>query len=127
MARRELAVNENVRGDLFVDETCIEGDTCRELAPDVFGSLESGQSFVQRQPEDDATWRRALHAVVSCPTASIGSEWSAKEAARDLPVHLDGPVFRCGYSSEASYGAQSYFLRRDEGNLLIDSPRFAAP
>jgi glyoxylase-like metal-dependent hydrolase (beta-lactamase superfamily II)/ferredoxin len=110
-----------------VDETCIECDTCRELAPDVFGSLESGQSFVQRQPADDATWRRALHAVVSCPTASIGADRSAREAARDLPVHLDGPVHRCGYSSEASYGAQSYLVQRSTGNLLIDSPRFAAP
>ena len=127
MARRELAVAENVPGELFVDETCIECDTCRELAPDVFGSLESGQSFVQRQPADDATWRRALHAVVSCPTASIGADRSAREAARDLPVHLDGPVHRCGYSSEASYGAQSYLVQRSTGNLLIDSPRFAAP
>jgi glyoxylase-like metal-dependent hydrolase (beta-lactamase superfamily II)/ferredoxin len=127
MARRELAVAENVPGDLFVDETCIECDTCRELAPDVFGSLESGQSFVSRQPGDDATWRRALHAVVSCPTSSIGTERSAKEAANDLPVRLDGEVYRCGYSSEASYGAQSYLVRRAEGNVLIDSPRFAGP
>ena len=127
MARRELAVAENVPGELFVDETCIECDTCRELAPDVFGSLESGQSFVQRQPADGPTWRRALHAVVSCPTASIGAERSAREAARDLPVLIEGPVYRCGYSSESSYGAQSYFLRREGGNLLIDSPRFAAP
>jgi glyoxylase-like metal-dependent hydrolase (beta-lactamase superfamily II)/ferredoxin len=127
MARRELAVAENVPGDLFVDETCIECDTCRELAPDIFGSLESGQSFVQRQPADDPAWRRALHAVVSCPTASIGSEQSAKEAARDLPVLLDGSVYRCGYSSEASYGAQSYFIRREDGNVLVDSPRFAGP
>jgi glyoxylase-like metal-dependent hydrolase (beta-lactamase superfamily II)/ferredoxin len=127
MARRELAVAENVPGDLFVDETCIECDTCRELAPDVFGSLESGQSFVQRQPSDDSTWRRALHAVVSCPTASIGAERSAKEAARDLPVQLEGSVHRCGYSSESSYGAQSYFIRREDGNVLVDSPRFAGP
>jgi glyoxylase-like metal-dependent hydrolase (beta-lactamase superfamily II)/ferredoxin len=127
MARRELAVAENAPGDLFVDETCIECDTCRELAPDVFGSLESGQSFVERQPADEPTWRRALHAVVSCPTASIGSERSAKEAARDLPVALDGPVYRCGYSSEASYGAQSYLIRRADGNVLVDSPRFVAP
>jgi glyoxylase-like metal-dependent hydrolase (beta-lactamase superfamily II)/ferredoxin len=127
MARRELAVAENVPGDLFVDETCIECDTCRELAPDIFGSLESGQSFVQRQPADDPAWRRALHAVVSCPTASIGSEQSAREAARDLPVLLDGSVYRCGYSSEASYGAQSYFIRREDGNVLVDSPRFAGP
>lgn len=127
MARRELAVAENVPGDLFVDETCIECDTCRELAPDVFGSLESGQSFVRNQPGDDATWRRALHAVVSCPTSSIGSEKSAKEAANDLPVRLEGEVYRCGYSSESSYGAQSYLLRRADGNVLIDSPRFAGP
>ena len=119
MARRELAVAEN--------ETCIECDTCRELAPDVFGSLESGQSFVQRQPSDDPTWRRALHAVVSCPTASIGTERSAKEAARDLPVQLEGSIHRCGYSSESSYGAQSYFIRREDGNVLVDSPRFAGP
>jgi glyoxylase-like metal-dependent hydrolase (beta-lactamase superfamily II)/ferredoxin len=127
MARRELAVAENVPGELFVDETCIECDTCRELAPDIFGSLDSGQSFVQRQPADDPSWRRALHAVVSCPTASIGSERSAKEAASDLPVLLDGPVYRCGYSSEASYGAQSYFIQRPDGNVLVDSPRFVAP
>ena len=127
MARRELAVAENLPGELFVDSTCIECDTCRELAPDIFGSLDSGQSFVLRQPADDSSWRRALHAVVSCPTASIGSERSAKEAARDLPVLLDGPVYRCGYSSEASYGAQSYLIRRPDGNVLVDSPRFVAP
>jgi glyoxylase-like metal-dependent hydrolase (beta-lactamase superfamily II)/ferredoxin len=127
MARRELAVAENVPGDLFVDESCIECDTCRELAPDVFGSLDSGQSFVRVQPADDATWRRALHAVVSCPTSSIGAERSAKQAANDLPVVLDGPVYRCGYSSEASYGAQSYLVVRSGGNILVDSPRFVAP
>jgi glyoxylase-like metal-dependent hydrolase (beta-lactamase superfamily II)/ferredoxin len=127
MARRELAVAENVPGDLFVDDSCIECDTCRELAPDVFGSLESGQSFVRTQPGDEPAWRRALHAVVSCPTSSIGTGRSAKQAASDLPVHLEGPVYRCGYSSEASYGAQSYLLTRPDGNVLIDSPRFAAP
>src|SRR4051812_44423732 len=127
MAQRQLSVVENVPGELFVDSSCIECDTCRELAPDVFGSTSTGQSFVSRQPPDGAAWTRALQAVVSCPTSSIGAERSAKEAARSLPVSFDGPVYRCGYSSESSYGAQSYFLRRDGGNVLIDSPRFAAP
>src|SRR5437762_11823229 len=127
MAQRQLSVAENVPGELFVDSSCIECDTCRELAPDVFGSTASEQSFVTRQPADDAAWHRALQAVVSCPTSSIGADRSAKEAARSLPVPVDGPVYRCGYSSESSYGAQSWLVRRDDGNVLVDSPRFAAP
>ncbi|MCA1826535.1 MAG: MBL fold metallo-hydrolase [Myxococcales bacterium] len=127
MAQRQLSVVQNAPGELFVDSSCIECDTCRELAPDVFGSTDSGQSFVQKQPGDDAAWVRALQAVVSCPTASIGAERTSKEAARSLPVEFEPGVFRSGYSSESSYGAQSYFLRRNDGNVLIDSPRFAAP
>src|SRR5262249_23949595 len=115
MAQRQLAVSQNAPGELFVDSTCIECDTCRELAPDVFGSTESGQSFALRQPASDGEWRRALQAVVSCPTASIGADRSASAAARDLPVPLDGPVSRCGYSSEDSYGAQAYFVQRADG------------
>lgn len=127
MAQLNLRLPENAPGELFVDETCIDCDTCRELAPETFGSTSSGQSYVSRQPPDEGSWRRALQALVSCPTASIGAERSAKEAAGDLPVLLEGPVYRCGYSAESSYGAQSYFLRRDDGNILVDSPRAAAP
>jgi glyoxylase-like metal-dependent hydrolase (beta-lactamase superfamily II)/ferredoxin len=127
MARLNLRLPENVPGELFVDETCIDCDTCREFAPETFGSTRSGQSYVVRQPQDGASWQRALLAVVSCPTASIGAERSAAEAARSLPVRLDGPVYRCGYSAESSYGAQSYFLQREDGNVLVDSPRAAAP
>jgi len=125
MAQLKLRVRDNVPGELFVDSTCIECDTCRELAPELFGG--KGQSFVKQQPSGDAQWRRALQAVVSCPTASIGAERNASEAARSLPVSIGDKVFRCGYSSDASYGAQSYFLQRDDGNVLVDSPRFAAP
>jgi glyoxylase-like metal-dependent hydrolase (beta-lactamase superfamily II)/ferredoxin len=127
MADLNRKLEENAPGELFVDDSCIDCDTCRELAPVTFGSLRNGQSFVREQPRDGAEWRRALQAVVSCPTASIGAERSAKEAARDLPVAIADQVFRCGYSSEDSYGAQSYFLRRPDGNVLVDSPRAAAP
>lgn len=129
MADLNLRLPENAPGELFVDDTCIDCDTCRELAPRTFGSLSNGQSFVREQPEDDAAWGDALRALVSCPTASIGAERSAKEAAKSLPVPVDGStkVFRCGYSSESSYGAQSYFLIREDGNILVDSPRAAAP
>jgi glyoxylase-like metal-dependent hydrolase (beta-lactamase superfamily II)/ferredoxin len=127
MADLNLKLAENVPGELFVDETCIDCDTCRELAPRVFGSLRNGQSFVREQPSSEAEWLQALQAVVSCPTASIGAERSAKQAARELPVPIAPGVFRCGYSSEDSYGAQSYFLQRADGNVLVDSPRAAAP
>ena len=36
MADRRRAVAENVPGDFFVDETCIDCDACRQLAPEVF-------------------------------------------------------------------------------------------
>src|SRR5437763_16560083 len=45
-------------------------------------------------------------------------------ALASLPEHLDGGVYRCGYTSESSFGAVSYFLAN---NILVDSPRFAAP
>src|SRR5471032_2588018 len=127
MADLNLKLPENAPGELFVDETCIDCDTCRELAPQTFGSLNNGQSFVRRQPGSESAWLHALQALVSCPTASIGAERSAKEAARELPAAIAPGVFRCGYSSEASYGAQSYFLQRGDGNVLVDSPRAAAP
>jgi glyoxylase-like metal-dependent hydrolase (beta-lactamase superfamily II)/ferredoxin len=129
MADLNLRLPENAPGELFVDDTCIDCDTCRELAPRTFGSLLNGQSFVREQPKDDGAWAEALRALVSCPTSSIGAERSAKEAAKTLPVAVAGSadVFRCGYSSESSYGAQSYFLLREDGNLLVDSPRAAAP
>jgi glyoxylase-like metal-dependent hydrolase (beta-lactamase superfamily II)/ferredoxin len=127
VADLNLKLPENAPGELFVDETCIDCDTCRELAPRTFGSLRNGQSFVREQPSDDAEWLCALQAVVSCPTASIGAQRSAKEAAQKLPVLIADGVYRCGYSSEDSYGAQSYFLQRADGNVLVDSPRAAAP
>jgi glyoxylase-like metal-dependent hydrolase (beta-lactamase superfamily II)/ferredoxin len=127
MARLNLRLPENAPGELFVDETCIDCDTCRELAPVVFGSLANGQSFVKVQPRDDGEWQGALRALVSCPTSSIGAERSASLAAHSLPVEIAPKVYRCGYSSEDSYGAQSYFLQRDDGNVLIDSPRAASP
>jgi glyoxylase-like metal-dependent hydrolase (beta-lactamase superfamily II)/ferredoxin len=131
MARPADRLPENEPGSFFVDTSCIDCDTCRQLAPSTFGRLErAGQSFVHYQPAGADQTRRALMALVSCPTASIGSEASGpqvKEAARALPERIAGEVYYCGYASEASYGASSYLVRRPQGNVLIDSPRFARP
>jgi glyoxylase-like metal-dependent hydrolase (beta-lactamase superfamily II) len=40
------------------------------------------------------------------------------------PRRIDGEVYFCGFSSEKSYGAQSYFIRHPDGNWMTDAPRF---
>lgn len=66
-------------------------------------------------------------ALVTCPTSSIGtrSKHDVRAAARAFPEPLFGNIAFCGYASDASYGAASYLIRRPDGNVLVDSPRFA--
>jgi glyoxylase-like metal-dependent hydrolase (beta-lactamase superfamily II)/ferredoxin len=124
MANFAKALTANVPGEWFVDSTCIDCDTCRQLAPRVFGEAD-GYSFVQRQPgqEDEEV---ALQALVSCPTGSIGTRGAnrAKQVMGDFPLHIDGSVYYCGFASPKSYGGSSYFIRHDGGNWLVDSPKF---
>src|SRR5687768_9404501 len=124
MASAAQAVPENVPGSWFVDTTCIDCDTCRQLAPQVFG--ETGEfAFVHTQPSAAAE-QQALHALLSCPTGSIGTREPnrAKEAAADFPLPIDGDVYYCGFTSPKSFGGSSYFVRHAAGNWLIDSPKF---
>jgi glyoxylase-like metal-dependent hydrolase (beta-lactamase superfamily II)/ferredoxin len=123
---------ENVPGALFVDDTCIDCDTCRWMAPATFDQM-GEMSRVHAQPRDGAELALALRALVACPTGSIGSEDPAHvalvRAARDeFPVAIDGPVSHCGWHSRKSFGATSYLLARPPergGNVLIDSPRWS--
>jgi glyoxylase-like metal-dependent hydrolase (beta-lactamase superfamily II)/ferredoxin len=115
---------------VYVDETCIDCETCRQIAPETFArDGRAGQSVVARQPSDDAALRRALMALVACPTASIGTEHKQDVAAASaaFPEAIDTGVYYCGYAAESSYGAQSYLIARPEGNVLVDSPRAARP
>lgn len=125
MANRACALPENVEGPIFVDSTCIDCDTCRQLAPTVFG--ETGDfSFVKQQPRDQAEQLAALRALVACPTGSIGTNDKRRvpEAVNEFPLPLDGHVYYCGFNSPKSFGGNSYFLCHPEGNWLIDSPRY---
>lgn len=125
MANPELRVRENVPGDFFVDATCIDCDACRQIAPAVFG--EAGDySFVRAQPATIADRRSALHALVSCPTGSIGcrGEENPKTVLGDFPLVVEEPVFYCGFNSRKSFGGNSYFIRHPNGNWLVDSPKF---
>lgn len=125
MANLQKILPTNVPGEFFVDSTCIDCDTCRQLAPEVFGEAD-GYSFVERQPQRDAETRAALRAVLACPTGSIGtrSPNRAKEVMDDFPLQLDGNVYYCGFCSPKSFGGSSYFIRHAAGNWLIDSPKF---
>jgi glyoxylase-like metal-dependent hydrolase (beta-lactamase superfamily II)/ferredoxin len=121
--RKRLPIN--VPGGFFVDSTCIDCDACRQLAPDTFA--ESGDtSYVYRQPVSAEQRRRAFHALITCPTASIGASSTAetRDAVRDFPLPIEDGVFFCGFNSEKSFGGNSYFVRHPGGNWLIDSPRY---
>jgi len=127
MANPNLAYAENVAGDFFVDETCIDCDLCRQIAPSVFKE-NADHSFVFHQPELKEERKRAGMALVACPTASIGTkEKIGPEIADWFPELIEDNVYFCGYASRDSYGAASYLIVRPEGNILIDSPRFARP
>jgi glyoxylase-like metal-dependent hydrolase (beta-lactamase superfamily II)/ferredoxin len=119
---------ENVAGDFFVDDTCIDCDLCRQIAPATFKS--SGeQSAVYQQPVTPEAQLAALKALVTCPTSSIGDSGrhDARQAVAAFPELIEDDVYFCGFAAESSYGASSYFIKRAQGNVLIDSPRFAGP
>ncbi len=116
----------NAPGEFFVDSTCIDCDTCNWVAPASFDGW--GQySRVHRQPAHDAERRRAEMALVACPVGAIGTRTKRDlgPATAAFPEPIDGPVYHCGFHARASFGAASYFLRRPDGNILVDSPRFS--
>ncbi|HEY2746521.1 MAG TPA: MBL fold metallo-hydrolase [Polyangia bacterium] len=130
MARVAQRLPDNVPGAFFVDDTCIDCDACRQIAPAVFArSPRHGRSYVAAQPRDADGERRALMAIVACPTASIGTspKRALGAAVAAFPERLDDDVYYCGWHSADSYGAASYLIVRPRGNVLVDSPRAARP
>jgi glyoxylase-like metal-dependent hydrolase (beta-lactamase superfamily II)/ferredoxin len=129
MASVALRLPENVPGDFFVDSTCIDCDACRQIAPETF--IEAGDaSIVQHQPTTESETKRALMALVACPTASIGTleHHDAHIGIDAYPSLIAENIYFCGFTAESSFGAWSYLIVRPEsegGNVLIDSPRFA--
>lgn len=120
---------ENVAGDFFVDSTCIDCDTCRWMAPEIYTDI-GDQSAVYHQPANQQERLRAMQALLSCPTASIGTvdkPEDIKAAQQSFPIPVTDRVYHCGYHAESSYAAASYLIQRPEGNVLVDSPRFAPP
>ena len=129
MANLTLRLPENVAGDFYVDSTCIDCDACRQIAPETF-SEDGDYSIVHHQPGTTEEIRRAMMALVACPTASIGSteHHDAHIGIDAFPSLIGENIYYCGFNAESSFGAWSYLITRPEtegGNILIDSPRFA--
>jgi glyoxylase-like metal-dependent hydrolase (beta-lactamase superfamily II)/ferredoxin len=129
VANLQQRLPENVPGDFFVDSTCIDCDTCSQLAPSIFRD-HGDQCSVYHQPQNDSEVQLAMMALVSCPTGSIGAmqRHNAHLGIDAFPMLLEDNVYFCGFTSESSFGAWSYLIVRpagDGGNILIDSPRFA--
>ncbi len=121
---------QNVSGDFYVDSSCIDCDTCSQLAPAIFRN-HGEQCSVHHQPQTESETRLAMMALVACPTGSIGStEKQDPHSGIDaFPMLISDNVYFCGFTAESSFGAWSYLIRRPEdegGNVLIDSPRFAS-
>lgn len=129
MASIQKQLAGNVPGDFFVDSTCIDCDTCRQLAPATF--REAGDySVVYKQPETELESKLALMSLVACPTGSIGTRerHDFRVGIDAFPSKIDENAYFCGFTAEASFGAWSYLIVRPEtegGNVLVDSPRFS--
>jgi glyoxylase-like metal-dependent hydrolase (beta-lactamase superfamily II)/ferredoxin len=128
MANRAKRLAENASGDFFVDSTCIDCGTCRQVAPATFADGRDA-SYVHTQPALADELHRARMALVACPVAAIGTctKHAIGTARAAFPEHLEEGVHYCGWASDASYGARSYLVVRERGNILVDSPRYAKP
>ena len=128
MASPSLRLDTNVDGDFFVDETCIDCSTCYWMAPDTF-DRSGDHSHVHHQPGTPDQLHAALQALVSCPTASIGTagKHDLRPVVASFPIPIVDGVHHCGYHHESSFGAASYLIVRERGNVLVDSPRFTRP
>lgn len=126
MAKLSLRREENVSGDFYVDTSCIDCDTCRWMAPETFGR-KNNKSNVYKQPKTDSQRRKAYHALISCPTQSIGTEAVKRpsEVMNDFPLLISDNVYHLGFHSNLSFGAAAYLIVLEEGNVMVDSPRYS--
>jgi len=126
MAKYSIKNENNIEGNFYVDTRCIGCNTCVRLAPNTF-TLKDDLSYVRRQPNSEEEKYNATLAILSCPVFSIGmrqNKHTIKDVAKTLPVHLEKDIYFCSFNSDKSYGANSYFIKREKGNILIDSPRY---
>ncbi len=107
---------ENVDGDFFVDESCIDCGTCMWMEPAVYHD-DGGMSAVHAQPATKALRQSALRALISCPTASIGATDAAtramlKDVIGSVPFPVADNVYHCSFHSELRRRERVHQARR---------------
>ena len=113
-------------GDWYIDTACIDCGASRHVAPGLIVARH-GKSVFAHQPTTPEERLAAWRAVLVCPTASVRTETKQpRPDATIFPQEITEGVWRCGFNARSSFGAHSYFIHRPSGNLLVDSPRFAA-
>lgn len=123
----------NVPGNVFVDSSCIDCDTCRWVAPHTF-HRKGSKSAVHTQPISPEERLSALQAAAACPTGSIRIERPdrmAAQANKTFPtpaLDADGNavpnVYYNGFASEHTFGASSWLVKTAGGWVMMDCPRF---
>ena len=75
MADKEDRYLDNVPGQYYVDEMCIDCDLCRQVAPDNFTRNEDeGYSYVYKQPNNLEEKELCEEALEGCPVEAIGDD-----------------------------------------------------
>ncbi len=132
MASKQTLQPNKCTEPFFVNSNCIDCGSCWQIAPEHF-ARKINQSIVHKQPSSPKEIHKTLLALIDCPVAAIGpipkNNSELYENSFPIPVtnNRSGTVYYCGWSSKLSYGASSWLIAMDEGNILIDSPRWSAP
>jgi ferredoxin len=75
MANRNEKTVGNAPGKFYVDQTCVDCDMCRGIAPEVFRRDDDlGQTVAHRQPSTNDEIALATEAMLGCPSDSIGND-----------------------------------------------------
>lgn len=117
MANASLAHPANVPGDFFVDTTCIDCPTCRQIAPSTFGDAHN-QAVVSRQPASENDRLRTFMALVSCPQGStapgifyLDTAWSWLSLPRFFPrSHARGDTESIGFNAVRKIAMKKLFI-----------------
>jgi glyoxylase-like metal-dependent hydrolase (beta-lactamase superfamily II) len=111
-------------GTWQVGRRCINCDVARQIAPDNTAEQDR-RTVVTRQPETEAEELALWQAALACPVRAIRPPRGTSAPPGALPLRIEDEVYACGYTSLQTFGANAYFVRRPEGNLLVEAPRWS--